>query len=297
MYKKITAFILLISIVLTMVGCGNAPTASPSYDSTQENNNASEPTTETLIKEEKDQSEESKDIIQEDTVVNGFDADFNVYNTYEPNEKILNIVLSDGAYIQIGNTVLEIGKSTLRDLVNAGMDMYATTAKYNTYYGHRLRDEKLNNQLIDRFIGYLKEHEGRWGGTGFLSGDFSVDFYSMGRSLVDGSVDDPIIDSIKIQPYAGNSGVVKDFLYGEPKYKDINSIYITGGIKFTGPVSTVKNDYATLKWEVNEVNDLTGHLAWNKFYYTDCVGTPYRYEVQLLSAEDHISSLLIRLYE
>lgn len=82
--------------------------------------------------------------------------------------------MADGAYVQIGDTVLKLGKATLRDFVNAGVDLYYEPNEYEPR-NETINESRLNSWLevevhvIMGLIGnevsvslYPMPHEGLW---------------------------------------------------------------------------------------------------------------------------------------
>ncbi|MCR5093999.1 MAG: hypothetical protein K6B72_08505 [Lachnospiraceae bacterium] len=222
----------------------------------------------------------------------GYDDSFDVYKDYEPDSRIMNLSLADGAYVQIGNHVLELGKSTVRDFMNAGADFYNSKAEFGSYYGHPSRDRELNEKCLQDYLNEYKK-DGTVIFPCFLSGWIRLDLSSFGRTLIDEDPEDPIVDSVMFENYAGNIENPETYLYGEPDYKDIRSIYVTGGIRFTGPVSTIPETYG--KAEIDEHGEKDGHQSWSRVFTADSPDPDYTYYCQVLSRNDHCSSLYLKL--
>lgn len=222
----------------------------------------------------------------------GYDDSFDVYKDYEPDSRIMNLSLADGAYVQIGDHVLELGKSTVRDFMNAGADFYNSKAEFGSYYGHPSRDRELNEKCLQDYLNEYKK-DGTVIFPCFLSGWIRLDLSSFGRTLIDEDPEDPIVDSVMFENYAGNIENPETYLYGEPDYKDIRSIYVTGGIRFTGPVSTIPETYG--KAEIDEHGEKDGHQYWSRVFTADSPDPDYTYYCQVLSRNDHCSSLYLKL--
>lgn len=299
MEKKL--FMILISVVLVCLlpACGHsAPTA---VDNDTGNSDFEETiSVEAELESENQEDEENEtdaDVSSESNdnfTGSVYDADFDVYSSYAPDSQITDAVLSDGAYIQIGNCVLEIGKSSISDFINAGVDLYDTKVELSEYYNHPFRDQEINEKGIQLYAEEYKS-SGSAIARGFLSGDIRIDISSYGRSLVNEDTSDPIVDSVMIENYVGNIGNPSDYLYGGSEYKDINSIYITGGIKFTGPVSEISEGFG--KVETDQQGESDGHQGWTRVFCADSENPNLTYYCQLLSAEDHCSSILLKLKE
>lgn len=292
MEKKWFLILLSAALVCSLPGCGNS-LSKAAYSDTGHNDPEEIISVEANSGTQEDETDvnvglESNDNLTDPT----YDASFDVYGSYTPDSQITNALLSDGAYIQIGNCVLEIGRSTIRDFVNAGADLYNTKAELSEYYNYPFRDQEINEKYIQE---YAEEYKSSGSAiiTGYLSGDIRIDFGSFGRCFVEEDVSDPVVDSVMIENYAGNFGFPDQYLYGESGYKDIDSIYITGGIKFTGPVSAVPEEYG--KIEIDQQGENNGHQSWTRVFSADSENPNFTYYCQLLSADDHCSSINLKM--
>ena len=279
-------FVLVLLLCLFITGCGKgssgkaSPTEPAKINETREvpENSISEDTPPVDSKNVKG----SADI----TGTNGYVSDFDLYAYYTPNPLVTGKVLSDGLYLQIGNTVLEIGKSTLQDFINAGVDLYNSKASGSDYYGHPYRDQDLDKKCLQEYI-----ELGKSGYTGYLSGDIQIVMFDMNRHLAEAKSGSPIIDTVRIENYAGNVGNPFDSLYGGSNYRDINSIYITGGIKFTGPVSNIADNFGKVTYD--QKGESNGYPSWAREFTADIESSSYQYHCQVLSRGDHCSSIVL----
>ena len=298
--KKYICLILICLLTVSLCGCGDSNIAPIPGMNEEE---SSVENTENNIQE--DVSNENVDVLPADSNENDevlpdisddnddYDADFYIFNNYEPSDIITNSTLSDGAYIQIGSHVLELGKATLKDFVNAGVDLYNTKAELGDYYQHENRDRSLNEEILEEYMD-IYERDGSFICKGFLSGQVRIDLSSSRTFHTILNSSEPVIDSVMIENYAGNIESPFDYLYGGPKYQDMNSVYATGGIYFTGPVSTIPDSFGKLVDDVTGQTD-DGYATHTRVFTAESSSPDYTYYCQLLSREDHCSSLLIKL--
>ncbi len=308
MKKKLITTGIVLSLIITIMGCGRRP--DPAGPQTQDVT-TTEPKSEVSISAGVSSASQTQQVSENGTIssdnkipvgkandnnsiaetsVSDYDTNFDVHNTYQVSDALVGKKLSDGAFIQIGNAVLQLGKSTLRDFVNAGVDLYNTKAKYGDYYGRTNRDQEINAQYIKELTAKYQS-DGSVIRTAYLSGDLRIDLSCTGKHLTEEDPSDPIVDFVMIEAYAGNTGNPDDFLYGGPSYFDCNSVYIVGGTNFTGPISAVPNDFGNL--DINEQGESNGRSTWTKVFTADASG--YTNYCQLLSGDDHVSSIVMKV--
>ena len=293
-------FVSVLLLCLTLTACGKASSSEASLPESKKGNESENSIVEGTSSTENEDIKDEKNLTDEKDIIAtaykpgtaGYVSSFDLYAHYSPSPLVTNTVLSDGLYLQIGDTVLELGKSTLQDFMNAGVDLYDSKASYGDYFGHPYRDQDLNKKRLQEYIKrYTPSEKGVY--RGFISGDIRIEMSDMNRHLTDEKTETPIIDSVIIENYAGDTGNPSVYLYGESDYRDINSIYITGGIRFTGPVSSIADNFGKIDYE--HKGEEKGYPTWTRVFTEGIEETSYQYFCQVLSRADHCSQIYAKI--
>ena len=243
--------ILLISAMTFMLfACGgksdSSPTALPTLDSEQPD---SEGTNEETIEEPEVNSVEDEDAAKENgqdfdlDLTDGFDKSFSVYDYYEPSDKVKNATTHDGCFIQIGDRVLELRKSTIRDFVNAGVDLY--DIRYEDYAS---RDEDVNLQRME----YVQWSEfDNTSVTGYLGDYLRIDIFCMPEDIGLTSENDPLdtpVTSVNVELAKEGLNLTENIIpyIHSDEFVPINSLYINGGHYIKETVDEVDESFGSI---------------------------------------------------
>ena len=267
MNKTIFVMVTVLSGYL-LCSCGSsASSASPSSDvsSSSETIVTSEIQSNDSYSESTSKSDEVIEEVIEEAMqeVDDTSKKFEIEKYYEIDPRVLNTALEDGVYIQIGDSVLELGKVTLRDFYEVGIDLYEP----GTY---EIRDESYNT--------YMLEEDVENGGIvlGSIGEDIAFKFLVRTKGIPVGTkLGDLIVDDVTVSdghlymnggPWTnGYNDYAADYI-NSGSAKDLHFIYSNGGVRFTGSSTEIKEDFGYSSGEVSY--DDRGYLAvFNKYVY------------------------------
>lgn len=222
--KKIIPLILALTVSVEMVGCGlvsNTGTSGTSTANTQ---------TATSSHPDGDNISSSggagtKDSGMKPGSGQSSQTAFDVSRNYAPKAEILNAKLADGAFVQIGDAVLQLGVSTLRDFVNAGVDLGGIKQPKSKERNEELMKPSEGAVMPGTLGGEIYVHLGYAPHDGLASGDTVIGDVSFSIEDIEGNSQIPWTN--------GYSEYADEYINGG-KVKDYYCLYFNGGVRFTG---------------------------------------------------------------
>ena len=243
---KKSMFLVLGVIVLSLAACGQSASSSVVNTPDANQSNGSESAVENSSEKTEDNDEETVDYEhkEEGAVVSAFD----VYGHYEPKAEILSAD-NEHSMLQIGDTVLEIGKSTYNDFVRAGI-----TAD----------DAELEKEVTGLYALKL-----------YIGDNIVMETQHRGNDISE-KVSECTVDSVNLV-FAEYSGIGGYALFDAESLVELHSIYIDGGVRLTASDATINESLGNINWkDVKESEDSdTGHL-YKSFWYESAPETAPR---------------------
>lgn len=239
--KKLFMILMSVVLVCSLQGCGSqTEIVEETQDFSREVAESSEEQTE--IEEESSYELQPQEENDEElnSVTSNFIADFDINKTYELKPEVKDASLADGAYVQIGDTVLKLGKATLRDFVNAGVDLYYEPNEYEP------RNETINESRLNSWL-EVEVHVI----MGLIGNEVSVLLYPMpheGLWTEDTPIGEIIFDIADLRYnsmtiwHNGRDEYAANYI-NENKVKDYYSIYSTGGLRLSGSQNDIPDGY------------------------------------------------------
>lgn len=224
--KKLIPLVLATTICICAAGCGSAPsagTSDPTVAIIGENNISS--STGEANGSTNNQGAVVSGGGQSSSDQSGLSESFDVNGNYAPKAELLNAKFSDGAFVQIGDTVLQLGVSTLRDFVNAGVDLGGIKQPKSKERNESLMEPGEGAVMLGTLGGEIYVHLGYAPHDGLSSGNTVIGEVSF-------AIED--IEANAMIPWTnGYSEYAADYI-NSGKVKDYYCLYFNGGVRFTG---------------------------------------------------------------
>ena len=242
---KKSLFLVLGVIFLALTACGQSSSSGVNtHDSNQSSGG------EGKVEYSSENAEDTDDYIMnnEHEEEGAVSSAFDVYGHYEPTAEILSAGV-EHPMLQIGDTVLEIGKSTYNDFVHAGVTV---------------DDTELENEITGLYSLKL-----------YIGDNIVMETQHRGTDISE-KLSKCTVDSVNLV-FTEYSGVGGYALFDMESLKELNSIYINGGIRLTASDATVDESLGSINWkDVKESEDSdTGHL-YKSFWYESAPETAPR---------------------
>ena len=222
--KKLFPLLLVLTVSVEAVGCGSTPAkniSDPAVSTTDGNNITS--SAGEAAESSKKQGDATSGGGQSSSKQTG--GSFDVNRNYAPKAELLNAKFSDGAFVQIGDTVLQLGVSTLRDFVNAGVDLGGIKQPKSKERNESLMEPGEGAVMLGTLGGEIYVHLGYAPHDGLSSGDTVIGEVSF-------AIED--IEANAMIPWTnGYSEYATDYI-NSGKVKDYYCLYFNGGVRFTG---------------------------------------------------------------